>query len=367
MKSSLLLSLLLFAGTTGAFSDTIFISPSTQGVSPGQIFAVDINIDNIPDLYDYQFSLSFDPAVLAADSITEGALFANTGDSFFSAGTIDNSAGSITLTFDTLLGPVPGVSGPGTIAVVDFSALATGTSSIDFSPLGDLLLQDSLGNALSVTPVSGTADIATPEPATISLLAAGIGLVLFGAWKRFPRKQKVMACATLTLAALCAAGARADTITTFDATGTFNDGASLSGTLTIDTTNGNVVASTVEALPDASGLTDIFVGTIGGVTGVTLEAPAGEPSLILDLSLNTLAGYTGGPLASLSDPATVRGMDVETTLFLPSFTAVFLSSGSLTPQTATPEAATFGMIAAGLGLIIIKLRRKHWAFIPAAA
>lgn len=192
MKHSILLSLLLLAGTSGAFADSIFVSPASQAVSTGQTFTVDINVDSIPDLYDYQFSLSFDPRVLAAQSIAEGSLFANTGNSFFSPGTIDNSSGSITQTYDTLFG-VNGVAGPGMLAAVTFTAIGRGTSSIDFSPLGDLILQDSLGNSLSATPVSGTVNVtAVPEPATYMMLAAGlllIGLVLRrkGTFAKFTR------------------------------------------------------------------------------------------------------------------------------------------------------------------------------------
>jgi Cohesin domain len=182
MKSSLLLCLLLFAGTTSAFSDTIFISPASQDVYAGQTFAVDVNVGNIPDLYDYQFNLSFDPAVLAAQSITEGALFANTNNSYFLPGSIDNGAGSITFTADTLLGPVPGVTGPGTLAVIDFTAIGNGISSLDFS---GLILQDSSLNNLTVTPVSGEVNVApASEPAPLCLLACGLGLMICSVWRR---------------------------------------------------------------------------------------------------------------------------------------------------------------------------------------
>lgn len=178
MKCSVLLSILLLTGTAGAFSESISVSPASQNVSAGQSLTVDIDIDNIPNVFDYQFSLTFDPHVLAAQSVTEGALFANTHDSFFSPGTIDNSAGTITLAFDTLLASVVGVAGPGTLAVVDFKAVGMGTSSIDFSPLEDLVLQDSNGNALTVTPVSGSVAVASlPEPATSYLLGPALALI----------------------------------------------------------------------------------------------------------------------------------------------------------------------------------------------
>jgi cohesin domain-containing protein/PEP-CTERM motif-containing protein len=183
MKSLLSLSLILLAGTASALGENVLISPSSQTVSVGQTFTLDINIDQIPDLFDYQFSLTFDPAVLAAQSVTEGALFANTGDSFFSPGTIDNTAGSILTTVDTLFGNVPGVSGPGTLATVQFTAIAAGMTSIDISPVDDLILQNSKGNTLPVTAHSADIIAVTsiPEPATLSLLTLAL---IFGFWWR---------------------------------------------------------------------------------------------------------------------------------------------------------------------------------------
>lgn len=184
MKYSLLLCLVLFAGTTCAFSDTIYVSPASLNVSVGQTVAVDIDVDNIADLYGYQFTLTFNPAVLAADSITEGALFADTNNnSFFLPGTIDNSTGNTGTTADTLLSP-PGVNGPGVLAVVDFTALAAGASPFDLSNV--MLLDPSL-TEISVTPVSGTADVVTAEPATLSLLLTALVLMLFGKLRRSKR------------------------------------------------------------------------------------------------------------------------------------------------------------------------------------
>jgi len=184
MKSLLSLSIILLAGIGSALGDNILISPASQTVSVGKTFTVDINVDQIPDLFDYEFGLRFDPAVLAAHSVTEGALFANTGDSFYSPGTIDNTAGTILATADTLIGNVPGVSGPGTLAIVQFTAIAAGMTSIDFSPQSDLILQDSKGSTLAVTAHSAdiTAVTSIPEPSTLSLLALTL---IFGLCCRF--------------------------------------------------------------------------------------------------------------------------------------------------------------------------------------
>ena len=190
MKAPLLLSVLLLAGTSLAFADPIVsIIPETQNISVGKTFTVDIGVNNVADLYDYQFSLAFNPQLLQADSITEGSLFANTGNSFFSPGTIDNHSGAVSLTADTLFSFGPGVTGPGVIATAQFTALSNGTSSITFSPSSDLILQDSLGNTLDTTaqPASVTVGMSpVPEPSTISLLL--LGVVFVGIAARYPQR-----------------------------------------------------------------------------------------------------------------------------------------------------------------------------------
>ncbi|MGH9608351.1 MAG: hypothetical protein ACRD34_01645 [Bryobacteraceae bacterium] len=146
--------------------------------------------------------------------------------------------------------------------------------------------------------------------------------------------------------------ANADTMTTFNATGAFQDGASLTGTLTIDTTTGTVTASTVEVPSDATGLDDIQVGLPGTVTAIDITTDGNSPELDLYLPVDNLVGYTGGPLGSLADPLTVKAITVETNLFLPTNNnAVFLNSGALTQASAVPENATYIMLATGLLLM----------------
>jgi general secretion pathway protein D len=84
--------------------------------------------------------------------------------------------GSVTATADSLIGPIPGVSGDGTLVTFEFSALAPGTSALD---LADPILLDSSFNDItansnfqngSVTIRSGAS--VTPEPGTYLALCA---------------------------------------------------------------------------------------------------------------------------------------------------------------------------------------------------
>jgi hypothetical protein len=70
---------------------TVSIEPSTTNVTVGNIVSLNINISGVTDLYGFQLDLAFTPT---------------------------------TLTADTLLTAVSGVTGSGTLAIVQFDAIS---------------------------------------------------------------------------------------------------------------------------------------------------------------------------------------------------------------------------------------------------
>ncbi len=155
-----------------AWGDSILsIEPGASTATPGASFSVNIDLAGVTDLYAYQFDLVFDPAIVSALSITEGSFLPGGGETFFIPGTIDNTAGTLTFTADTLLSAVSGASGSGTLATVNFLAVAPGSSSITLS---NVMLLDSNLIDISATTANGNATI-IPEPAAALLLATGLG------------------------------------------------------------------------------------------------------------------------------------------------------------------------------------------------
>src|SRR5438874_12162466 len=109
MKSStFLISAILFvAAVVTAKADPILsLQPSAISVTSGSKFSLDLNIADVTALFAIQFDLGFAPGVLSATSITEGLFLPAGGTTFFIPGTIDNVAGAITATADTLIGAV---------------------------------------------------------------------------------------------------------------------------------------------------------------------------------------------------------------------------------------------------------------------
>lgn len=180
----LLLSLL---NSQSVFAGTIFIQPPATVVAPGQSFSLGIAVSGVTDLFAYQFDIGFDPGVLAATGITEGSFLPTGGPTLFLPGTIDNIAGTITFTAGLLLGPVPGVNGSGTLATIDFEALALGTSAIGLS--GGILLDSTLAE-IGFASQGGSVTVAPrgviPEPSTAWLF--GAGLIALGASGRIQRR-----------------------------------------------------------------------------------------------------------------------------------------------------------------------------------
>jgi hypothetical protein len=134
-----------------------------------------VSARDMADLYAYQFTLNFDPALLTALAGTEGSFLPTGGSTFFYPGDIDNVAGTVTFVLGTLLGPVDGVDGSGDLATFSFDIEQGGFASFSLS---DVLLLDSTG---AVIPVDIGALVAhVPEPASSWLALIALFAVLGG-------------------------------------------------------------------------------------------------------------------------------------------------------------------------------------------
>jgi hypothetical protein len=159
-------------------------APSSMSV--GKTIAVDVRVIDVTDLYALQFDLTFNPAVFSASTITEGVFLPMGGTTLFIPGDIDNSAGTIATTIDTLVGPIAGVNGSGIVATFQFLAKATGVSQ--FSIGNALLLDSSLADINFTTGDDAVVRVVrTPESRTDILFMIGL-ISLFGlTWRGHSR------------------------------------------------------------------------------------------------------------------------------------------------------------------------------------
>jgi len=149
-------------------------APSSTTATVGDRLFIDVIASDVLDLYAFQFDVAFDPVVLGAQGITEGGLLSAVDATFFVPGSIDNTAGRLVLTANTLLGPISGANGSGVLATLSFQVLAAGISNLVLdnvlaldSALNDIAV-DTVAARISAMPAAGV-----PEPATFALLLLG--------------------------------------------------------------------------------------------------------------------------------------------------------------------------------------------------
>jgi hypothetical protein len=152
---------------------------------------------------------------------------------------------------------------------------------------------------------------------------------------------------------LCASSAYAASVV-FTAAGTTADGATLGGTVTIDTTAGTVTAANVTlGAPDTSTYTFIQAGTGPSAPVYVIQlgtAASGNPRMGLLVPGTTLVGYAGGALCSTSALCT----DVTSYVFFGGDNPIDLTAGSLTPvppPPSTPAPPTWALI--GLAILLL--------------
>lgn len=157
------------------------------GVLPGTSVGVDVNIADISDLYSYQFSVDFDPALLEATDVSQGDFLANAGATFGDTGSVNNAVGRILFVFNTLLGPQAGASGSGNLLHITFNTLGSGVSDLVFSDVQflDSTQNDAGGNLIPVDVRNGTLAVGAAEvPEPGSWLLVGVGALAAAALRR---------------------------------------------------------------------------------------------------------------------------------------------------------------------------------------
>ena len=176
---SLIVAVLFFAGGfTGAilevsgYSQTqMSISPSSQTVSTGETFTVNIEIDPAEPVAGAQCNLYFDPSLLTALSVTDGGMF----DLWFNGIlTIDNTNGTIKNIIASDL--LSNTTDSGILAVVTFQAKSvSGTSYLNLS---DAKISDENGQPVALTLNNGTVTVTAGNmPPTVEITSAPSGTI----------------------------------------------------------------------------------------------------------------------------------------------------------------------------------------------
>jgi hypothetical protein len=139
------------------------IQPASLAVGQGDNFSVDVAVDGVSDLGGYEFTIAFDPAVVAFTGVTNGPFLGSTGRGVSCPGpTI--TINSVNFKCVTLGASPPGPSGTGVLATVTFLAVGPGTSVLD---LQNVKLADVEANLMPATEQDGSVTVLlgpTPTP-----------------------------------------------------------------------------------------------------------------------------------------------------------------------------------------------------------
>lgn len=155
------LTVLLPGITYAAGNAAVSVAAPSGARIPGEQFTVNISVVPNNAIAGMQFDLSYNPAIVTVNSVTEGNLLNQSGAStYFNSGQINNVAGTITGVFGAIISPGQTVSAVGTFAVITLTAGSTGGSSP--LTLSNVVVGDINGNAIPVTVNSGTVSVNRP-------------------------------------------------------------------------------------------------------------------------------------------------------------------------------------------------------------
>jgi len=113
------------AGTAGV----LYLEPANLTLTPSEDFTVELKVTSITDLKGYSVTLSYDPALISLQEVTEGPFLSEKGKTFFYTQEEQNTI----LIDNALLGTDLAISGEGTLATLSFTCLKAGSTSIEFS------------------------------------------------------------------------------------------------------------------------------------------------------------------------------------------------------------------------------------------
>jgi len=184
---------------------SIEIAPTSLERLPGNSFIINVTVNDVIGLYLWMFRLRWNRTVLQLNTIEEGPFLKKGGGStsglMLSPSTISeiNSAGKINESACSLVGGVSGVDGSGTIATLNFTCLAMGSTALEFwdespyfEPSTELLKPN--GDSISHTATPGAVSV-IPEFSdfvlTAVLLLATLLVVVLGKKVRSTRLKKL--------------------------------------------------------------------------------------------------------------------------------------------------------------------------------
>jgi hypothetical protein len=163
---AMLLFVSLPARALAAGTADVTVASQPTVVSGGQPFSVYINVSPNGAIAGAQFTLSFNPSLVTASSVTEGNLLKQGGaNTYFLHGQIDNQVGRVSGVAAAIMSPGQSVSSAGTLAIIAMTAKSTsGTSALNLSAV---IVGDITGKAVPANVANGQVGVAGANAAPV--------------------------------------------------------------------------------------------------------------------------------------------------------------------------------------------------------
>jgi hypothetical protein len=124
----------------------IGFSPETIISEPGDAFTVDVIVSGVPDLFGFQFDVSYNPAILEFKEAKKGGLLSNDSSDRLFCMDYQPTPGLIKKFVCTMLGE-NGIKGNGVLETLTFKALTKGSSTLSLS---NVKIADSKVNEMKI-------------------------------------------------------------------------------------------------------------------------------------------------------------------------------------------------------------------------
>jgi len=130
---------------------------TAKTVTKGSSFSAVISVADVADLAGFQLGISFNPTMLEAVKVEEGALLKSIGVTYWVQPKIANTAGTVTSIVCARTGPTT-ASGSGTLATVTFNAKGAGMASVKLM-VQNVVLSDSRGRVIPVKRLDASIEV----------------------------------------------------------------------------------------------------------------------------------------------------------------------------------------------------------------
>jgi hypothetical protein len=129
--SLILLILVVLSGASIAYAPVslplLYVDPADNVAEPGESFTLNITIQDVTDLYSYEFKLGFDSGILAVTSVDQGPFLTGPLGTLF----YPQLKPTYVYVAHLILGGYPGVSGSGVLCSITFDVIDAGACALD--------------------------------------------------------------------------------------------------------------------------------------------------------------------------------------------------------------------------------------------